>query len=80
MIDCDTAEATLVLVYDADETFVVAGVAYAGVTTLTPVLTLSQSALLSADTLTYDAEDYTTGDTYIVGTIEVSLDTSVTTV
>lgn len=80
VIDCDTAEATLVLVYDADETFVVAGVTYAGVTTLTPVLTLSQSALLSADTLTYDAEDYTTGDTYIVGTIEVSLDTSVTTV
>jgi len=76
VIDCDTAAATLTLVYAAQETFVALGVTYTGVTTLTPVLTLAQSALLPADTLTYDVEDYTTGDTYFIGTIEVALDTS----
>jgi|GEM_PF-3915272 len=78
VIDCDTAGATLALAYDADETFVVAGVTYTGVTTLTPVLTLAQSAFLSPDLLDYDVEDYTTGDTYVIGTIEVARDESVT--
>jgi len=76
VIDCDTATATLTLAYAAQETFVALGVTYTGVTTLAPVLTLAQSALLPADTLAYDVEDYTTGDTYFIGTIEVALDTS----
>jgi hypothetical protein len=86
VIDCDTAATpapTLTLAYSAIETFVVgvgsAAVTYTGVTTLAPVLTLAQSAALPADTLTYDVEDYTTGDTYVTGTIEVALDASVTT-
>lgn len=82
VIDCDTAATptpTLTLAYSAIETFVALGVTYTGVTTLTPVLTLAQSAALPADTLTYDVEDYTTGDTYVIGTIEVALDASVTT-
>ena len=76
VIDCDTSAATLTLSYAAQETFVVLGVTYTGVTTLTPVLTLAQSTAIPADTLNYDVEDYTTGDTYFVGTIEVALDTS----
>jgi hypothetical protein len=79
VIDCDTAatpSATLTLAYSALETIVVSSVTYTGVTTLTPVLTLAQSALFPADTLTYDVEDYTTGDTYVIGTIEVALDAS----
>ena len=82
VIDCDTAATptpTLTLAYSAIETFVAGGVTYTGVTTLTPVLTLVQSAALPADTLIYDVEDYTTGDTYVTGTIEVALDASVTT-
>ena len=79
VIDCDTAAATLTLAYSAIETFVALGVTYTGVTTLTPVLTLAQSAALPADTLDYDVEDYMTGDTYVIGNIEVSLDASTTT-
>ena len=78
VIDCDTATSTLTLSYSGTETIIVAGVTYTGVTTLTPVLTLAQSAALPADTLTYDVEDYTTGDTYFTGTIKVALDESVT--
>ena len=83
VINCDTATSTLNLSYSDIETFVVNGVTYTGVTTLTPILTLAQSAALPASigwatAMTYGVEDYTTGDTYFTGTIEVSLDESVT--
>ena len=76
VIDCDSADATLTLSYNGAGTIVVDGVTYTGVTTITPIISLVQSAALRAQTLNYDVEDYTTGDTYFIGLLVVDRDSA----
>lgn len=61
-----TSDGSMTLSYSADETLTVDGVTETGITTLTPVLSLVDSAVLPAGVYDYELEDLS-GMTFIRG-------------
>lgn len=74
VIHCDTEDQTLLLTWDPTETLTVDDETFIGFTTLTPIISLEESAELPTTLLHYDVEDYTAGITFIIGEIRIIQD------